>query len=152
MPRPRKPVPLHVLHGSYRKDRHGLPAEVEQGDCSPPEEISPGAKAVWEQLGPELEAKHILAPRHLLAFEVLCEPAARFRHAAKLVDAGGVVVRGHDGYLVPNPAAKEFSRYANLVRLLSQQFGMTPAAAAGMGQQPVQPPEPGWKDPARLLS
>jgi P27 family predicted phage terminase small subunit len=131
-----------------------LPEEPpEPGDCSPPEYLSNEARSVWERVAPELEAKRILAPRYLDTFGAWCESVARFRQAAALVAERGVIVEGHDGYLVSNPAGKEFSRYANLVRLLGQQFGLTPAAAAGMGQQAVGgTPPPGWKDPARLLS
>lgn len=51
MANPRKPNHLHLLNGTFRKDRHGAsPFPVEPMDPAPPDTLEPASIPAWEEL------------------------------------------------------------------------------------------------------
>jgi P27 family predicted phage terminase small subunit len=136
MGRPPKPTQLHVLDGTLRPDRRHGQGEptADLGDCSPPAHLSDEARAVWERLAPEMEAKQLLAPRYLELFEAFCSSVVYMRRAARLVDAMGPIIKGRSDSLVSNPASTEFARYARLLQRLGSELGLSPVATAVIGR------------------
>jgi P27 family predicted phage terminase small subunit len=144
---PRKPTQLHVLGGTYRRDRHGTPVLPDEGDCDPPAHLSAEAKAVWTQLQPELVARGLLRPIYKETFEILCVAVVMMRKSAEILDVSGPIIRGRKDAAVTNPAAREFARFSKIVRATAVEFGLTPASFGAVGRGPTYDPS----SPARLL-
>ena len=56
MARPRKPTGLHVVEGTYRRDRHGLPSPswLAEPLGAPPADWLPLAKALWHEIANQI--------------------------------------------------------------------------------------------------
>ena len=133
--RPPKPTPLHVLHGTYRHDRNDhLEPVADIGPVQAPDHLSPAARALWDELAPELTRKQLLAPRYALLFEILCACLDQSRRALYVLDQTGPLVRGRNEALVANPAAGVFTRFSKLAVTLGSEFGLTPAATSAMAK------------------
>lgn len=146
-----KPAPLRVLEGNPSKRRIPDEPEAERGPCDAPQHLVTEARAVWQRLAPELEAKGLLAPRYMEAFEVFCNATVAYRRAATLVARAGPVIE-RDGIVVSNPASREFARYASLMRAFGSDFGLTPAAVTAIARGDSYQPNVSTGDPRRLLS
>lgn len=149
---PPKPGPLRLLEGN--RGHVKVPSNPEPvalpGPCSePPEHLNPEAQSVWRSLAPELEAKGLLAPRYMLAFEVFCDAVVQYRRAEKVLAQTGPLVQGHRGVVVSNPASREFSRYAAIMLVYGREFGFTPASVTAIARGASERPAEG--SPARLL-
>ncbi len=107
MSRPRKPTKLHLISGSYRKDRHGdrdSEPEITEPLGGPPESWPITAKLLWAELA-DLIPPGVATKADRLTFELLC----------RLV---GVMRTGTEG-LTPALAAQ--------IRTCCAVFGLTPA-------------------------
>ena len=109
MSRPRKPTKLHVVSGTYRKDRHadraGEPEVIEPlGD--PPSGWRPTAKVLWHELAGQVP-EGVATKADRVAFELLCRLVGKLRG---------------DGVEALTGAA------ATQIRLVCGEFGMTPAS------------------------
>src|ERR1700745_1086503 len=100
MGRPRKPPQLHVVEGTYRKDRHGpLPSPLAHleplGDA--PAEWQPAGKALWHEIGAQIPLG--VASRHdRIAFEILCRLVIKVRSDPhSLTPALAAQIRTHCG-------------------------------------------------------
>lgn len=107
MPRPRKPQHLHIVQGTFRRDRHG-PRDAEPevflplGD--PPAGWNAGAKTLWHELAAQVPAG-VATGCDRTMFEVLIRLVAKMR----------------EGPDVMTPAL------AAQIRTACAVFGMTPA-------------------------
>jgi hypothetical protein len=124
MARPRKPVGLHVIEGTYRKDRHGLPTPswLAEPLGAPPADWLPAAKALWHELAALVPAG--VATKHdRVTFELLVRMLAMVREAP---DA-----------LSPAMAAQ--------IRASAGAFGMSPADRAKLSAPPPPVADPALK-------
>ena len=85
MPTPRKPRHLHLLQGTYRKDRHGqTPQRVEPMDPTPPKWLTAAEKRAWTEL--TIACKPYLAQSDRVAVEMAARLIAADREG-KLTSA-----------------------------------------------------------------
>lgn len=147
-PRPR-PTKLKLLHGE-RSDR------VNRNEPSPPAAPNPSrcpthlttqAKTVWRRLAPDLADRSLLTEWDRDAFAVFCESVVAYRAAIKLLDAGGLLVKGAKGNVVKNPAHQIVRDHATIIRAFAQEFGLTPSARSSISM-----PDEEYEDLNRLLS
>ena len=91
----RKPDHIHVLNGTYRKDRHGnLNEKLEsRGDFpkDPPEhlKLSPSAKQCWNDIA-RLTPLGILTASDVLIVEIIASLLAEFRRAPAAMQASRI--------------------------------------------------------------
>jgi P27 family predicted phage terminase small subunit len=129
------PTPLHLLRGNPSKLK--LPRN-ERATCAghvdPPEYLTEDARKLWERLAPELHTSGLLGPRYLAAFEILIASVIQWRRAHDVLMVTGPLVRGRHDDMVSSPAAREFARFAVLVRAYAAEFGLTPAAVSNIAR------------------
>lgn len=121
-PRPR-PAVVQELHGA-RKSRIKLEPVPLARSLTPPGYLPADARAVWDELAPQLDGLgvgHAVDSEALGVFAVLL---ARFRAAAVAVPGDVRVVR----------------QLALAVRLWAGEFGFTPAARQSLGSAPGRRP------------
>ena len=81
MARPRKPTNLHVVQGTYRKDRHGnrgSEPEIIEPLGGPPEGWPIAAKLLWAELS-DLIPAGVAGKSDRLTFELLCRLVGTMR-------------------------------------------------------------------------
>ncbi len=129
----RKPIELHLISGSYRRDRHGeKPADVEPPvPIVKPAGLSPEASATWDTLAEQLRL--VLRPSDATALAMLAEFVCLYRKALKAAQK--------------KPASKDARiavvSYAATFDRLAARFGMTPSDRQRIpeAQKPAEPDE-----------
>ncbi len=136
--RPPKPVALHVLKGTYRKDRHAKRATTEPdlGDGSlppPPSTLTKGERVAWDALAPDCIYKiHTKADVH--AFRVFVQMWALHQAAYEHIEEEGIteMVEMKDGRTVKQLSGESriwMDLNGKLLNYFSR-FGLTPADRA----------------------
>lgn len=79
MPRGKEPTPIHVLKLRGSRHRDKLPGpETERGEPIVPKFLSAAAKAVWDELLPELTRVGVVTTVDGATFGVFCETVAAY--------------------------------------------------------------------------
>ena len=135
MPGGRPPVPTRVLElrGTYRKDRHGDPAD--QPDVEIVEELPPPpgflddvATMEWNRVGPDLVKNQLLATVDLAAFTLYCLNISRVVACERLIAREGMIVLTPFGQQQAHPGVAMARQCGAEARKFAQEFGMTPSA------------------------
>jgi P27 family predicted phage terminase small subunit len=144
-----KPTALRVLHGD-RKDRiNDAEPQPAEREVTAPGELSDDARAIWDQLAPDLIRVGVLTTWDVPAFVIVCEALARYQAATKLVNGSALLVQGPNG-LVKNPALMVQREAEATFAQYGARFGLTPSDRS---QLKVDPPGAGSGSGAeRLLS
>ncbi len=105
--------------------------------------LSPKAKAVWRRVVPQLHAIGMLARVDRDAMERYCATFILWRETMKALQTGGYVVpiRDEAGKVIDYKDRPEVGRVMRLGEQLNRmcrEFGLTPAARAGMSATPAQ--------------
>ena len=124
------PTNLRVLKGDrpYRINQ----AEPRPRDLPPvpPDWLTPGARAEWDRVAPDLAAMGTAKAVDASALAAYCEAVALLARLVGLVERDGPIVAGRDGDPGPrkNPAVPLVRDAMASVRLLAREFGFTPSA------------------------
>ena len=143
------PTKMLEMRGSWRaKKRQGEPKpERSRPQC--PRWLRKEAKRIWEELIPQIDEMGILGrcDRHALAR--YCQALANWRLAEEWVMEHGDVYpeKNEKGEVI---GVKEYPQVGKSIRLaemllrLEKQFGLNPAARAGLGtvREPPDPNDP----------
>jgi P27 family predicted phage terminase small subunit len=124
---------LHILHGTFRKDRHGALGEQVQFPATRPTcpaWLGKEAKAEWKRQVKALEAAGILASVDRALLAVWCDAWADFAQAATLIAQHGPLVKRANGDLARSPVARLRDSAAQRLLAVAVQFGFTPVARA----------------------
>ena len=147
-PAPR-PTALRLLNGETRPSRinqaEPLPPDAE---LEPPEWLGSGGRQEWDRIVGDLTHMRVGRRIDSTALGVLAELTAQFALAARLVDQDGVLIKDKDGNPRRNPAALMARGLADEIRLMSREFGLTPASRASLTTSTM----PAWSHADRLLS
>ena len=133
MGKPVKPTALKLLHG-HQKSRipKGEPIPA-AGAVEPPAHLSPAARAIWDQLAPDLIHKGVLTPWDVHLFGLYCTSLVYAAEAESQLDEAGVLVRARNrsdrshGVKVRNAALSVYRDMSEMSLKLGRQFGLTPA-------------------------
>lgn len=127
--RPPKPDALNELRGDPgKRRRYEIAPKGPEGSPVPPAYLSEAARAIWDEVLPDLEAMGVVTKIDRLTLVVLVEAYARYRAAAEKIDDEGPLTE--DGKYSPlNRVIVD--NIATVNRILIE-FGCTPAARARM--------------------
>lgn len=133
--RPRKPTNLKVIEGNRGKRGHSSqePDPDYLNDLTPPDWMPEVAKAVWNELAPQLRNARLLTRCDVVALEQACVAIAQYRLSVRRVGEELIKVRQPTD---ENPAGSEMINPWLLVQSMAhkqamallREFGMTPAA------------------------
>ena len=157
--RPAKPIALHKLEGTFRKDRHGEANAPQPMLPDPPQYLTDTARAEWERAGQELLAQGLMTALSSAAFEVYVTAKAQLALAGWHLKREGSVRydRGsppdEDGYQergpkwITSPWVAIHRSAQEMVLKAQREFGMSPA-----GWSKVSPSKPEELDPLDALA
>lgn len=113
---------------------------------NPPTNLSREAKAEWNRIVPELDAKGLLAKVDRGVLSAYCDAWAQWNRARKELDAGELVVEsGSDRRLAKNPAWQIYAQAGALVAKFATELFITPNARL-RAQLPEADDEPTGQD------
>lgn len=92
MPTPRKPNNIHILQGTLRKDRHGVPeAKLQPMDPTPPDHLEAAEVAAWDELA--VQCKPYLAQSDRVSVEIAARLLAGSRAGSNSAAADTLLQR-----------------------------------------------------------
>ncbi len=123
-----KPTALRLLHGdkANRINRDEPPAPDGALECPP--EVSADVRAVWDYALENLVAMGIASRADRDALLCFCEAVVTHRKASALLAKSPVLIQGHRGVLVRDPAIAMQRDAAAVIRAFAHEFGFTPSA------------------------
>ena len=129
---PKKPAELKLLQGNPGGRR--LPKrEAELPDASPvPPLLNGRAREEWDRVYPMLKRHGLLKTIDREVLICYCQAVHDYDWAVRTIRKQGRVARAGNGTKIPHPALVIQKRAAAEILKFSAQFGMTPAARAGM--------------------
>ncbi len=147
MGRPAKPTNLKVIEGNRGKRSLNKqePDPTYLNDLAAPEWLPAGAKAVWDEVAPQLRNARLLTTVDVQALAAGCVALWQFRFAACRAGDENMVKANYkeneDGKLVPygehiNPWMMVQSMTFKQAMGIFQQFGMSPAARTRISVNP----------------
>jgi len=146
------PKALHVVRGSYRRDRHG-----QSPDASPlvdvpaaPEWLDEVARGEWDRVAADLVQLGVLTELDVTALAAYCAAVSTWRSASATVTTEGVTVQSARGGRTTHPAVRIARNAEQQMLRWAAEFGLTPASRGRPGV--AMPPEARGNDPGRLLS
>ena len=128
-----KPTALKILSGETRPSVINYAEPIpEGGPLSPPPDIRPEARVVWEQVVAALGRTGVLtsADKHVL--RLYAEAMARYLEAEAMLVKTGPLIKGRDGNFVKNPLHQIVRDNADAVKKYAREIGLTPAARVGL--------------------
>jgi len=131
--KPPLPTPLRVVAGDATAEQ--LEREVKpDADRRParPSWLKGEGARTWNRLAPTLHRKGLLDEWGATEFAIWCNEVGNYIDAARLVNDTAILARGHRNVLRKNPALSVQRDAIPAIRLLGAEFGLTPAARAGL--------------------
>lgn len=143
MPRARKPIPLRLIEGNYRKDRHPKnPLTIRTALGDPPAYIAadPVARGHWYRVKNELEPAGVVCALDNTSLAMLCTLFSRWvtaeralaKVAARDKVSAGLLARTKNDNVIQSPLVGIANRAMLMYMRLCREFGMTPAARSGV--------------------
>jgi P27 family predicted phage terminase small subunit len=129
MSRPKKPTALKLVAGTDRADRRngGEPEPMLLNDLAPPAHLSPKSAAVWEELAGMLRRNQVLTEMDVVAFEMLCDAVADYRHT-RAERGDKFVAHSHKGSQMLDQMLVAQQACGKRAEVLMGRFGMDPAS------------------------
>ena len=133
----RKPAELHLLTGTYRRDRHGpagrlQPVGQEEVPQEPPEWVGEYGKQFWRQYAPICLQMGTLDALSLTLFEALCGLWHQFMAMEEQIQREGLVRPGPRGPRA-HPLLSARNRTLQQVLRLMDDFGLSPLGRQRLG-------------------
>ena len=137
------PTETLKLRGSWRADVRKNEPQPEKGRPKCPKWLRPKAKMYWKRLVPQLDDMGILTLVDGNALARYCQTMAKWREAEEFLASHGELypVKDEGGNVL---RFKQYPQVSTAIKLadqalrLEQQFGLTPAARAGL-DAPAKP-------------
>lgn len=130
--RPPKPVSLHILKGTFRKDRHESKVDLEpvKGGAlpPPPADLDKDSLAAWKELA-EMVVYPIYTKADIAAFRTFATMWHQHKELSAWVNKKGISVSTPKGESL-SPEAKMWSDLNGKLLAYFARFGMTPADRA----------------------
>ena len=143
---PKTPTKVLEMRGSsVAKSRQREP-EAPPGVPEPPVWLEGEARAEWDYIVPILEGMRVLTLADRASLGAMCEAWGEYRRCSDVVSAEGLTVVNARGNVNRHPASvAQQEAWARWFRL-SERFGLSPAARAGMSVARANPDENRGKD------
>ncbi len=124
---------LKLLKGETRPSRVNYEEPLpRRADFSPPKDISPQARGIWEEVIEAVAHTGMLTSADLHTLRLYCEAAIRYRQAEQMYLETGPLTRGQNGEVVKSPLHQIVRDNAVLMLQLASKLGLTPAARSGL--------------------
>lgn len=125
---PGKPTTLRLLHGDQPCRINTDEPKPEPGPPTCPPEVSADVRAIWTYTLDHLIVMGVCTGADRDALLAYCEAVAAHRKASALLAKSPILIQGHRGVMVRNPALAIQRDAAGVIRAYAHEFGLTPSA------------------------
>ncbi len=132
---PPTPTSVLLMRGSWRGSARKNEPQPDRSRPSCPKWLKPDGKALWRSLVRELESMGVLGHCDATALARYCQMFAQWRECQTFMELHGATFTSKDGVEMPYPQSATALRLSEQMLRLEQQFGLTPAARAGLSSQ-----------------
>jgi P27 family predicted phage terminase small subunit len=130
---PPLPTPLRLLDGTATADEAEREVKPDATEVvRRPAWLKGEGEKLWRKLAPSLRRKGLLDVWNADVFAIWCNEVGNYISAARIVNDTAILARGHRNVLRKNPALSVQRDSVPAIRLLGAEFGLTPAARAGL--------------------
>jgi len=138
-----QPQKLKLLHGNPGKRPLKKPraAPVTASKVSCPEWLSPGAKAEWRRVAPELARMGLLTSLDRAVLAGYCDSYAKWVECSRFIQANGEHYIAPNGHLRKWPQAELAKQAAQSMRAFAGEFGLTPGSRLRLNVEVEETPE-----------
>jgi P27 family predicted phage terminase small subunit len=143
----KKPTALRMLHGDEKRFINDNEPQPREGVPEVPPDLSPGARAVWDYVVPELDAMDLAKRPDRDQLAAYCEAVYAHRRAAALIGATDVVIEDRDHQPRTHPAFRVMTQAGRTMLIFAREFGLTPASRVQFKAEQVA-----YEHAERLLS
>ena len=137
---PKTPTPILKLRGSWRANTRPNEPQPPRKRPSKPGRLPADAAKLWDEICDQLAEMGVLAPVDGHALERYCRMLAQWWRLYKVIEEEGDTyeVKGRDGQVRHRlrPEARTVMSLHDSLLKIERQFGMTPAARAGLSIPP----------------
>lgn len=140
----RKPTALKKLSGTYRPYRENAnepTPSMPAGVPNPPCWLSPTASDIWCDLAPKLFETRCLTGSDLHSLANLANALAVVQECAATIAKDGMLVQSSRSAPRPHPALRMMKEFSQLAKILSVEFGLTPASRGRLNVPPQKSAE-----------
>jgi len=123
-----KPTALRLLHGDKPSRINDDEPPAPDGPLTCPDGVSDEVREVWDYTLDNLIVMGIATRADRDALLCFCEAVVTHRKASALLAKSPLLIRGHRGVLIRNPAIAIQRDAAAVVRAFAHSFGFTPSA------------------------
>jgi P27 family predicted phage terminase small subunit len=102
------------------------------GVLTPPDDLRPEARVVWERVVSTLGPTGVLTAADFDALRLYSEAFVRYQEAEAMLAKTGPLIEGRDGNFVKNPLHQIVRDNAASVKAYARELGLTPAARIGL--------------------
>ena len=134
MGRPRKPTALKIISGTDQ------PCRIRNDEPKPaadniemPDGMSEKAQKYFDDVKAKLLACKVVTDIDNYALAILATAIAELFEIQALLDEGGIIMEGRNGYPVVSPYFRAYNQKQDQVRRMLIEFGMTPSSRTRVG-------------------
>lgn len=130
-PRP-TPTPILKARGSWRAKKRAGETPAAPGAPTAPAWLEDEARETWERLVDELLPLGVVTALDQTALAILCQAVLDYVGARKIVREEGITLVSVKGAIYQHPVVGIANRAWERVLRACKEFGLTPAARAGL--------------------
>jgi P27 family predicted phage terminase small subunit len=131
------PTAIHILQGTFRKNRHGSAPQPESAIPKAPPEMDKTARKLWSYYARRLAKVRVLTGLDREALAIYCSAAARRAKAEAEIAKTGEVIRTPAGFATVSPWLTVATKSAELMLRYGQELGLSPAARTRIKTAPA---------------
>ena len=126
MGRHKKPLPLHILHGTVRQDRINLHAPLPEINIPPcPPELDTTGQNEWSRITAHLYRLNMIAEIDLAVLAGYCHCFEQFIKTAEQIKKTGYLIKSPTGYPIINPIISINARARGDMLAFAKELGLT---------------------------
>lgn len=126
MGRHKKPLPLHLLHGTYREDRANLDAPIANTDIPDcPSELDTVGQAEWKRITVHLYRLNMIAEIDLAILAGYCHCFEQFIKTTDQIKKTGYLIKSPTGFPMINPIISINARARGDMLAFAKELGLS---------------------------
>lgn len=126
MGRHKKPLPLHILHGTLRQDRANMDAPLPPVDIPAcPPELDTVGQNEWVRITAHLYRLDMIAEIDLAVIAGYCHCFEQFIKSAEQLKKTGYLIKSPTGYPIINPIISINARARGDMLAFAKELGLT---------------------------
>jgi len=122
-----KPTALHILQGTYRKDRHSNELQPATGAPDVPKSLTKEERLIWDRVCKEIQTLGLLYKIDGWQIERYAKFFCRWRKMEAFIAKNGISYESM-GAVKEFPEVKETHRLDKAMKQIEQSFGLQPSA------------------------